>query len=402
MFRPYIKRTSILVLIAAVNLLLVYISYISFEFKPSDNYEIKMKAAKIMKEALEVTREYSKSIIVNSADSSLLYDRFNSGLIGVDSTLSSITTKEGSLYSKVATTNPNFSGLFIQLFSEIDPSLINPDVVDTIAVSYTGSFPGANIALLSACKAANIYPVIISSIGSSSWGANQIEMTWADIENYLSDNIFKYKSSAFSLGGDQDRADELPDNIKQLLKTKISDNNYSFIESSLLSEAIDKRMDIYHNKSKNYKAYVSIGGSAASLGDSTTMRMFLPGLNFEKDSDIEEAINNAFDEDLIDEDINNIIPVIQKFVEVINIPVINIRNINNLCDWYDLPYSDETYNSMNMEIGFGELFGTRTPHHRLVVWLCLAISLLTLIWIVISSISQVNKKMEEIHNEPVE
>jgi len=402
MFRPYIKRTSILVLIAAVNLLLVYISYISFEFKPSDNYEIKMKAAKIMKEALEVTREYSKSIIVNSADSSLLYDRFNSGLIGVDSTLSSITTKEGSLYSKVATTNPNFSGLFIQLFSEIDPSLINPDVVDTIAVSYTGSFPGANIALLSACKAANIYPVIISSIGSSSWGANQIEMTWADIENHLSDNIFKYRSSAFSLGGDQDRADELPDNIKQLLKTKISDNNYSFIESSLLSEAIDKRMDIYHNKSKNYKAYVSIGGSAASLGDSTTMRMFLPGLNFEKDSDIEEAINNAFDEDLIDEDINNIIPVIQKFVEVINIPVINIRNINNLCDWYDLPYSDETYNSMNMEIGFGELFGTRTPHHRLVVWLCLAISLLTLIWIVISSISQVNKKMEEIHNEPVE
>ena len=402
MFRPYIKRTRILVLIAAINLLLVYISYISFEFEPSDNYDIKIEAAKIMQEALEITREYSNSIVVNFSDSSSLYDRFNSGLIGVDSTFSSITTKEGSLYSKVATTNPNFSGLFIQLFSEIDSSLINPEVVDTIAVSYTGSFPGANIALLSACKAANIYPVIISSIGSSSWGANQIEMTWADIENHLSDNIFKYRSAAFSLGGDQDRADELSDNIKQLLKTKISDNNYSFIESSLLSEAIDKRMDIYHDKSKNYKAYVSIGGSAASLGDSTTMRMFLPGLNFEKDSDIEEAINNAFDEDLIDKDINDIIPVIQKFAEVVNIPVINIRNINNLCDWYDLPYSDDTYNSMNMEIGFGELFGTRTPHHRLVVWLCLAISLLTLIWIVISSISQVNKKMEEIHNEPVE
>tara|TARA_Y100001970_G_C14238045_1_gene863127 strand:+ start:2021 stop:3223 length:1203 start_codon:yes stop_codon:yes gene_type:complete len=400
MFRPYIKRTGILILIATINLLLVYISYISFEFAPSYNYDMKIRAANIMEEALEITKDYSKNLINNSEQ--LLYDRFNSGLIGVDSTFSSITTKEGSLYSKVAVTNPNFSALFIQLFSEIDSSLINPNIVDTIAVSYTGSFPGANIALLSACKAANIYPIIISSIGSSSWGANQIEMTWADIEDHLSNNIFEYRSSAFSLGGDQDRMDELSDNIKELLKTKILKNNYNLIESSLLSESIDKRMDIYNSKSKNYKAYVSIGGSAASLGDSTTTRMFLPGLNFEKDSDIEEAINNAFDEDLIDKDIDDIIPVIQKFVEEVNIPVINIRNINNLCDWYDLPYSDDSYNSMNMEIGFGELFGVRTPHHRLVVWSCLIISLLTLIWIVLSSISQVNKKMEEIHNEPVE
>ena len=94
--------------------------------------------------------------------------------------------------------------------------------------------------------------------------------------------------------------------------------------------------------------------------------------------------------------------MIQKFVDELNIPVINIRNINNLCDWYDLPYSDDAYNSLNMEVGFGELFGVRTAHRRFVVWLCLLISLSTLIWVVVSSISQVNKKMEEIHNEPIE
>ena len=59
------------------------------------------------------------------------------------------------------------------------------------------------------------------------------------------------------------------------------------------------------------------------------------------------------------------------------------------------------YNSLNMGIGFGELFGERTPHHRLVVWVCLLISLSTLIWIIASSIAQVNKKMKEIHNDPV-
>ena len=403
MFRPYIKRTRILVFMAAINLLLVYLSYESYEFEPSKDYAMKIKASRIMEQALDITNRYSQSQISDSIRVlSLSYDRFNSGLVGLDSTSSSMTTKEGSLHSKVAVTNPNFSALFIQLFFKIDSSLIDPAKTDTIAVSYTGSFPGANIALLSACKAANIYPIIISSIGSSSWGANQIDMTWADIENHLFNNIFEYKSIAFSLGGDQDRAEELSKETKEALKIKIASNGYNLIESLSLSESVDQRMKLYNSSSINYKAYVTIGGSAASLGDSTTMRMFLPGLSYEKDAEIEEAINNALDEDLIDYDISRAVPVIQKFIEEVNIPVINIRNINNLSDWYDLPYSDDAYNSKNMEVGFGELFGVRTPHHRSVLWLCLLISLSTLIWVVVSSISQVNKKMEEIHNEPVE
>ena len=51
---------------------------------------------------------------------------------------------------------------------------------------------------------------------------------------------------------------------------------------------------------------------------------------------------------------------------------------------------------------FGELFAERVPHHLMVVWLCLLFSLSMLVWIVVSSIKQVNKKMEEIHNEPFE
>ena len=399
MFRPYIKRTGVLVLIAAINLFLVYLSYISYEFKPHKNYNIKIKSAEIMRNALDLSNTHSKNLINDTVAD---YDRFKSGIIGIDSIFSSITTKQGSRESKVATTNPNFAALFIDLFSEIDSSLIDPKVQDTIAVSYTGSFPGANIALLSACKAANIFPVIISSVGSSSWGANQIEMTWVDIENHLSSKIFSYKSHGVSLGGDQDIAKELSDTTRVSLKRKILENNYNFIESSTLKESVDIRMNIYNSKSKNYKAYVTIGGSAASLGDSTTIKMYLPGLNYHKDSEIEEAIDNALDEDLIGRNTYTTVPVIEKFIEELNIPVINIRNINNLCTWYELPYYDGDYNSLNMEIGYGELFGNRTAHHKLVVWLCLLLSLSMLIWIVLSSIAQVNKKMKEIHNEPVE
>ena len=46
MFRPYIKRTHILVLVAMINLLLVYVSYQSYSFTKSKDYELKIEAAR--------------------------------------------------------------------------------------------------------------------------------------------------------------------------------------------------------------------------------------------------------------------------------------------------------------------------------------------------------------------
>ena len=212
MFRPYIKRTYILVLVAMINLLLVYISYQSYSFTKSKDYELKIEAATIMKNALDLTK---------GLDNPKDIDRFKSGLVGVDSTSSQMTTKRGFLESKVATTNPNFAAVFIDWFSAIGISSDISNTPDTVAVSMTGSFPGANIAFLAACKASNVYPVIISSIGSSSWGANQIDKTWIEIENTLIDaNFFSYRSKAFSLCGDNDQLDELPIDIKQILENK--------------------------------------------------------------------------------------------------------------------------------------------------------------------------------------
>ena len=87
------------------------------------------------------------------------------------------------LNSKIATTHPNFSAFVIELMEEFQ---FEPG--DHVAVAMSGSFPGANIALLSACKALNIHPIIISSVGSSSWGANNPELSWPAMEMYLYTN----------------------------------------------------------------------------------------------------------------------------------------------------------------------------------------------------------------------
>ena len=391
MFRPYIKRTYILVLVAMINLLLVYLSYQSYSFTKSQDYELKIRAATIMKNALDLTK---------GLDNPKVIDRFKSGLVGVDSTDSQMTTKKGFLESKVATTNPNFAAVFIDWFSAIGISSDISNVPDTVAVSMTGSFPGANIAFLSACKASNVYPVIISSIGSSSWGANQIDKTWIEIENTLIDaNFFNYKSKAFSLGGDNDQLDELPDDIKQILENKIIKNNYDIISGDQMQDAVNKRIKKYKEQSSNYKAYVNIGGSSASLGDSTTSKMYLPGLIFGKD----EAIADALDDEYYDEYEyqQEVIPVVEYFLSEQKIPVINVRNINNLCEWYGLPYSNLSFNDDNVEVGAGELFGIKTKHRFSVVWLCTLASLALIAWLAISSIIQVNNKMKEIDNDSI-
>ena len=71
-----------------------------------------------------------------------------------------------------------------------------------MAVSFSGSFPALNIAVLSAARVLDLHPVIISSVGSSMYGANQPEMTWLDMERILADKgLFPYRSNAASLGG---------------------------------------------------------------------------------------------------------------------------------------------------------------------------------------------------------
>ena len=394
MFRPYVKQRKILLFVAVINLLLVYIAYNSSSYEKSIDYVLKQKASEIMRGALDDT--YS----LNSSIDSLELDKFKSGLIGVDSTDSKMTTKKGFLDSKRAVTNPNFAAIFVDWFTELGLPSNNPSMGDTIAVSLTGSFPGANIALLSACKAADIYPVIISSIGSSSWGANELDKTWIDIENYLNDRkYFSYESIAYSLGGDNDSLDELDIEVKNILINRIKDKANFLIKGNSIKESISKRIDMYNSKSSNYKAYINIGGASASLGDSTTSKMYLPGLIYGKD----EAIADAFDEEYEAkyEYLEEIVPVIEYFLNNKKIPVINIRNINNLCAWYNLPYKEEEYTEENMKVGSGILFGIRTPHHLLVVWICTLASFSLICWLAISSIIQVNNKMKEIDNESI-
>ena len=69
----------------------------------------------------------------------------------------------------------------------------------------TGSMPGANIAVLTACRALGVIPITITSVGASQWGANLVDFTWLDMESILFENgLISSRSIAASIGGRND------------------------------------------------------------------------------------------------------------------------------------------------------------------------------------------------------
>ena len=388
MFRPYILRKKVLVGLAIFNVMLVYISFFSNKVIYTDDYEEKINAAKLMRSVLDLTYSF------NEKKSNLDTDPFKSGVIGLET--SPITTKPGFIKSKQSTTNPNFAALVVELFNDVGIS-----GGDTIAVSFTGSFPGANIALLSACKIKNVHPVIISSIGSSSYGLNTLAMTWIDIEEYLNKKeMFDYMSMAVSLGGDNDRAEELSSDLVSLMKNRIIKSK-QLIYHDDIRHSIKERLKIYNDVMDidEYSAYVSIGGGAVSLGDSIESRLYQPGII--EDISIEDISKNIsdYDEDVDEEQeediafLNNDIDESELYTSLVSaflskdISVVNLRNIYTLCDLYGLPYGY----GKSYSVGEGDVYYTKERHHPMIVFICAIFSIISIIFIGYKSYEQINK-----------
>ena len=153
---------------------------------------------------------------------------------------------------------------------------------DTIAVMLTGSMPGANMAMLIACKAMDIYPIIISSIGASQWGANDPDMTWLDMERILfNEGYIPARSIAASIGGRNDQGRLLSPKGRELIRNNINKNGLPLIRGNGLEDNIQQRMN-YFGKYR-FKAVVNIGGGVASLGTSFNLRLLQPGIVYRKD-----------------------------------------------------------------------------------------------------------------------
>lgn len=315
---------SVLALFALMAFLAVEYGKVDVKLK---YYDQKLEASKLFQKASDYLKEYrlQKGIFIDAIN-----DPNGTALIGQD--ITPITTDRGYIEAKLTSTNPNFSAVVVDMLKEA-----GLEKNDVVAVAFTGSLPGINLAVHSALQTLKLKPIIITSVGASNWGANDPFYTWLDMEKVLFEaGIFKNKSIAASIGGGLDRGRGLSPEGRQLLVNAVQRNKVRFINEEFLENSIQSRIAVYDSlkKKDQIKAFINVGGGISSIGSTENVQFIPSGLS-------------------------NTLPmknfptrgVIIRMAEK-NIPIIHLLNINQLAHQYGLPISP----SPLPQPGEGEIF----------------------------------------------
>ncbi len=178
------------------------------------------------------------------------------GMIG--SEWSEITTTLGSLEAKRTAADPAFAALLVRLLHDAGagPS-------STVGVVLSGSFPSLGLAALAAVQAVGARAVVISSLGSSSFGANQPEVTWLDMESTVAAHGgLRYRSAMVTMGAEGDTGGGLSDEGRRMLRSAALRNGVELHTPRSFHEAVSSRVDLLAKT----QLVINIGGSQASLG----------------------------------------------------------------------------------------------------------------------------------------
>lgn len=229
------------------------------------------RAAEIMAEATRVLQECRRE---RGWFPDPARDINRTGLIGREHT--AITTSLGQLEAKRTTTNPNFAGLVVRLLKTAGVGK-----GDTIAVGASGSFPALILAVLSAARAMELRPLVISSLGASQWGANEPEFHWLEMWTCLSANgIFPWPPAAVTLGGGRDIGEDMAPEGRDSLREAISRSGLITFEQPALALNVARRLCILKDAADGtpIKAFVNIGGAFPNLGTDAEILHVRPGL----------------------------------------------------------------------------------------------------------------------------
>ena len=240
----------------------------------SQNTQPGIAASKSMEMAIKALRESYLSRGLQLDES---IDPNHTALIGVE--YSEMVTTLGNADAKRSTTNPNVAGLIVQLLIEAGVRR-----GDTIAVGCSGSFPAMAIATLAAAKALGVQPVMILSLGSSSFGADRVEWTLLDILGSLKNKgLLDVTVAAVSLGGADDVGNDFDPETKSILVEKTRTSGIPMIYEPDLQKNVARRLEVYLGSmpATRIAAFVNIGGSQADLGVDPLVLKLEPGVNRE-------------------------------------------------------------------------------------------------------------------------
>lgn len=203
-----------------------------------------------------------------------LRDPDRTGVIGIQH--SPITTTFGYIDSKLLSTKPGWASWIVK---DLATRGLWPNA--DVAVSFSGSFPALNIAVLAALQELDVDVKGISSVGSSSWGANEPGYTWPEMERILrEEGILTAGTSAVTLGGTSDKGAEWDDYARGIAMESVKRSRLPLLTPRNIRDAVRKRMLFYGNP-RDYAIYINVGGGHASMGGGVHVRHNHGGWYFE-------------------------------------------------------------------------------------------------------------------------
>lgn len=314
------KKNEIKYLLLIFIILLFILGGLEYSVKIKQNifYKEKIEAAQKMERAiLELRQEGNKRKINQKGINEVQKNPF----YGLD--FSEITTTLGSKESKQTSINPNFSAIVIDMLKEL-----RIKKGEKVAVNFSSSFPAINIAVLCALDTLGIESEVISSIGASTYGGNNPDFSYLDMEFFLFERgIINKTSDRVSYGGRNDLGEDI--DISVLEKIVARTKNYKkLIKTESFDLNLEKKIDFYN--SKNIKAFINVGGNSTALGKSYIS--YEPGV-----------IKNTRYKDkrsLIGYHLNK------------GIPVLHFLNIKKIANKYGLPIAPAKID----RIGYGPLY----------------------------------------------
>jgi len=250
------RSTSYLAGVVLLLLMMVLIGNqnIVYKSKPFENEKI--QASLKLEQIFKQIRMYKNHQTKDWTD-------YNTPLKAHDLTgleYSEITTTLGNERAKRTSINPNFAAVIMDML--IECGLSEGDVV---ALNLSGSFPALNFAAIVAVEELGYTPVIMSSIGSSTYGANDPSLTYQDMEwRIYNEGLINTRSSLVSAGGDGDLGKNMdPESLDQIIN-RLQNRQYKIYSEPDLEVNINKRL----KDLKHAKILINVGGNLVSQNTS--------------------------------------------------------------------------------------------------------------------------------------
>lgn len=279
---------------------------------PAKDYDLKADAAARMQACMEALKRYkAEEGLALSGE-----DWFKTGMLG--DRLSGITTTLGVLEAKRTTANSDMAALVVQMLEQAD---VQPG--QAIGAGCSGSFPSLNLALLCACDAMGVDCRYITSIGASSYGANQPQLTFPEMACRLADEgLISHPPLAVSAGGQNDLGQDMDSQALNGVWRQLAAWSLIKIEEADYPQNLRLRTRLYEADGP-ISCFVAVGGGLVTSGRA--------------DAQLGQGVLRP----------DRVGPITDKSgllerYSAAGLPVIELLNVKKLVADYDLPYDPQT------------------------------------------------------------